>query len=64
LIIKLNKKYLIIIINWKILIFIDFDYCGLNIGFLLVEGIRIFDGLKEMEVLWPVDCWTILKKLI
>jgi hypothetical protein len=29
----------------------DFNDCGLNIGFLLIEGTKIFDGLKEIKVL-------------
>jgi hypothetical protein len=62
--IKLGGGYLIIIINWKILIFIDSDSCGLNVGFPLVEGTRALDGLKEVEVLWPANCWIVLRKLV
>jgi hypothetical protein len=42
---------LIITIDWKILISMDSGDCGLNIGFLLIEGIKAFDRLKEMEML-------------
>jgi hypothetical protein len=50
--IKLGGGCLTIIIDWKILIFIDFDNynlnISLNIGFLLIEGTRVLDGLKEI----------------
>jgi hypothetical protein len=45
--VELNGGYLIIIIDWKILIFMGSGNCGLNVGFPLA-GTSALDGLKEV----------------
>jgi hypothetical protein len=62
--VELGGGRLTIVVSWKVLISISFGLnIGLNVGFPLVEGIRVLDGLKEIDVLWPANYWTVLRKL-